>query len=255
MALTLRQLISAVALFSGRAGDKKSASMLGFLFSREMQRAALAEPGRAGHRGAKSPAATCEQAALALLSITTGNAPREAVEEAEILYDLPFEGAVRSFTGVQGSCTIPINLHGALDGARFGGLIEALLGSYQLGIGPEAFHADPCTAPFGLRFGHADRGAFGIYERQSLAPNEDGHALLDQLSFARPYALPRRSDAVQRAVFLPIGLIKRIGEALGPMPGISADEVLHLRDEQLAGFGVVRDDFPGATLNFTIGTA
>jgi hypothetical protein len=244
MALTLRQIISSVALFSGRARDKKSASMLGYLFSREMQRAGLAEPGRAGHRGAKSPPATSEQAALALLSIPSGSAPREAIAEAEILAGLVFEGGTRTFIATAGSCALPLALDGAerLEGLRFGDLLERLLIAFRIGPGPEHFYTDRWTAPFGLRCGQGEAGAVATYERFSPAPNQDGHFIYDRLVFGRSYALPPRGDAAQRSIFLPIALVRRIGEALGPVAGISADELQQLgtqRPTAAVGFGGV----------------
>jgi hypothetical protein len=198
-----------------------------------------------------SPRITTEQAALLLIAVSSGSPAKESIAEAEILSDMAFQGALRSFTGAEGSCSLPLALEGSerLEGLKFGEWLQTLLSVYSLGLGPEHFHTDNCTAPFGLRFGQGERGAFGIYERRSLTPNADGHIVHDQLSFGRAYALPPRSDAAQRNVFLPVSLIKRVGELLEPPLGMTADEVLQLRDEQLAtkvvGFGGVGSHFPG----------
>jgi hypothetical protein len=246
---TLRQFTTLLARYIGRKAHA-------YPYARALQEAGLAELGKPGRGGSHSPRITIEQAALLLIAVASGSPAKESLAEAELLADMTFESAVRSVTGVQGSCTFPLALEGSerLKGLRFGDWLETLLTAYSLGLGPEHFHADNCTAPFGLRFGQGERGAFGIYERRSILPNEDGHIVHDQISFGRPFALPPRSDAVQRSVFLPIGLIKRVGELLEPPLGMTADEVLELRDEQLAtkvvGFGGVGSDFPGATINF-----
>jgi hypothetical protein len=246
---TLRQFTTLLARYIGRKTNA-------YPYARAMQQAGLAELGKPGRGGVKSPRVTIEQGALLLIAVSSGSPAKESIAEAELLSDMTFEGAVRSFTGADVSCTLPLNLDGAerLEGLQFGAWVQTLLTAYSLGLSSEHFHTDTCTVPFGLRFGQGERGAFAAYERRSLVPNEDGHMIVDQISFGRSYALPPRSDAAQRTVFLPIGLIKRVGELLEPPLGMTADEVLELRDEQVGarvvGFGGVGSDFPGATVNF-----
>jgi hypothetical protein len=246
---TLRQFTTLLARYIGRKAST-------YPYVRALQQAGHAELGKPGRGGAKSPRITVQQAALLLIAVSTGSPAKEAIAEAEIFADMTFENATRTFTGAEGSCTLPLNLDGAerLEGLRFGDWVETLLTAYSLGLSPQHFHIDNYTAPYGIRFGQGERGAFGIYERRSLTPNADGHIVHDQLTFGRAYALPPRSDAAQRNVFLPISLIKRVGELLEPPLGMTADEVLDLRDEQLGakvvGFGGVGSDFPGATVNF-----
>jgi hypothetical protein len=252
---TLRQFTNLLLRYIGRR-------VSAYPYARAMQQAGHASLGRPGRGGVASPRVTIEQGALLLVAAASGSPAKESIAETELLADMSFEGAVRSFTGAEGSWTLPLALDGSerLEGLRFGEWLETLLTAYSLGLGPEHFHTDTCTAPFGLRFGQGERGAFGIYERRSVRPNEDGHIVHDQLTFGRAYALPPRGDAAQRSIFLPVSLIKRVGELLEPPFGMTADEVLQLRDEQLAtkvvGFGGVGSDFPGATIDFpTVGSA
>jgi hypothetical protein len=246
---TPRQFTRLLARYIGRAAGDEA-------YVRALQQAGHADLGKPGRGGSRSPRITIEQAALLLIAVSAGSPAKESIGEAEILSDMTFQSATRSFTGAEGSWTLPLALEGSerLEGLKFGVWLQTLLTAYSLGLGPEDFHADRSTAPFGLGFGQGERGAFGVYERRSLAPNADGHIVHDQLTFGRAYALPPRSDTAQRNVFLPISLIKRVGELLEPPLGMTADEVLELRDEQLAtkavGFGGVGSDFPGATINF-----
>jgi hypothetical protein len=69
-----------------------------------MQEAGHASLGKPGRGGVMSPPVTVEQAALLLIAVSTGSPAKESIGEAEILADMTFESAVRSFTGAEGSC-------------------------------------------------------------------------------------------------------------------------------------------------------
>jgi hypothetical protein len=216
---TLRQTATALGSFLGRP------RVDAILHARALVDAGLAEPGKPGSFGGlKSPVTTPKQAALLALAMSSGVLPKAATREAKQFYELPLDHAYRAFQCDAGIQSVEIDNLEAVQGAQFGDVLSAIIGSYCLGIGPSGLR--PGLQFAGCMYGAASAYAFGSLNWRSASPDADGFWISDHFMFIKPACVAptaaiSRQISVEAAVFAKLGLLLREGSGGGGLGEVS----------------------------------
>jgi hypothetical protein len=208
---TLRQAAVSLASLLGRP------RVDGVLHARALVEAGLAAPGKPGaFGGLRSPATTPKQAAVLALSMSTGSLPKAAMREAQQFCELPLVSAYRAFQCDGGIQSMPIQSLEAVEGARFGDMLTAIVESYRAGIDPSDLR--PGLQFAGCSYGAASAFMFGSLDWRALAPSDDGYVTSDHFSFLAP-ATVTPNAAIARQVSISAEVFARLGEILRPSSG------------------------------------
>jgi hypothetical protein len=203
---TLQRTAISLAAFLGRS------RVDGILHGRALVDAGLAEPGRPGSFGGnKSPATTPRQAVLLALSMSSGVLPKAATREAKQFYELPLVSAYRAFQSDAGIQSVPIEDIEAVQGAQFGDVLSAIIGSYCLGIDPSGLR--PGLQFAGCMYGVAPDAAFASLDWRAAAPDADGYWVSDRFQFLKPAAVVP-SAAISRQIFIPADVFIHLARIL-----------------------------------------
>jgi hypothetical protein len=168
--------------------------------------------------------------------MSSGVLPKAATREAEQFSELPLLGAYRAFQSDAGIQSVPIEDIEAVQGAQFGDVLSAIIGSYCLGIDPRGLR--PGLQFAGCAYGAASNFVFGSLDWRASSPDADGFRVSDHFTFllpamVAPTAAISRQIAIPAEVFAKLGLLLRGGSGGGDLREVSAHTTEPACDDDL----------------------